>query len=38
MAYNEDLANRVREYLATHTNLEIIEKKMFGGLAFFGQW
>lgn len=34
MAYNEDLANRVREYLATHINLEIIEKKMFGGLAF----
>lgn len=34
MAYSEDLANRVRKYLATHTDLEITEKKMFGGLAF----
>lgn len=34
MAYSEDLANRVREYLATIPKLKITEKKMFGGLAF----
>ena len=33
MAYNEKLANRVREFIALkHTNVE--EKKMFGGLSF----
>jgi TfoX/Sxy family transcriptional regulator of competence genes len=33
MAYNETLANRVRELIAqTHHNVE--EKKMFGGLCF----
>ncbi|MGH2648788.1 MAG: TfoX/Sxy family protein [Ginsengibacter sp.] len=33
MAYNENLADRVREIIAlTHKN--IIEKKMFGGLCF----
>jgi TfoX/Sxy family transcriptional regulator of competence genes len=33
MAYNELLADRVRERIAeTHTNVE--EKKMFGGLCF----
>ena len=33
MAYNETLANRVRELIAeTHNNIE--EKKMFGGLCF----
>ena len=33
MAYNEKLADRVREIIAvTHTNVE--EKKMFGGLCF----
>ena len=32
MAYNEQLANRVREKLANLTNIE--EKQMFGGLAF----
>lgn len=34
MAYNIQLANRVREYLARVPDLEIEEKKMFGGLAF----
>ena len=32
MAYDEDLANRIRELIATEPDL--IEKKMFGGLAF----
>jgi TfoX/Sxy family transcriptional regulator of competence genes len=32
MAYDEDLANRLRELLADET--AITEKKMFGGLAF----
>jgi len=32
MAYDEDLANRLRELLADHEG--ITEKKMFGGLAF----
>lgn len=32
MAYDEDLANRVRELVAGET--ELTEKKMFGGLAF----
>jgi len=32
MAYDETLANRVRETLADQTGL--IERKMFGGLAF----
>jgi len=33
MAYNEKLADRVREIIAvTHTNVE--EKKIFGGLCF----
>jgi TfoX/Sxy family transcriptional regulator of competence genes len=32
MAYDEDLANRVRELLAGEPDLT--EKKMFGGLAF----
>ncbi len=32
MAYDEDLANRIRELIATEHNLT--EKKMFGGLAF----
>jgi TfoX/Sxy family transcriptional regulator of competence genes len=32
MAYDEDLANRLRELLADEDN--ITEKKMFGGLAF----
>lgn len=31
MAYDEDLANRVREHL---TGTRVTEKKMFGGLAF----
>lgn len=34
MAYNTDLADRIREYLAKIPSLNIIEKKMFGGLAF----
>jgi TfoX/Sxy family transcriptional regulator of competence genes len=32
MAYDEDLANRIRELIATEKGLT--EKKMFGGLAF----
>jgi TfoX/Sxy family transcriptional regulator of competence genes len=32
MAYDEDLANRVRELIAAESGLD--EKKMFGGLAF----
>lgn len=32
MAYNEDLADRIRVYLGAHH--QISEKKMFGGLAF----
>ena len=33
MAYDENLANRVRELISlTHTNVD--EKKMFGGLCF----
>lgn len=32
MAYDEDLANRVRELLAMEAG--IVEKRMFGGLAF----
>ena len=31
MAYDEDLANRIRELIAGE---EVTEKKMFGGLAF----
>ncbi len=32
MAYDEDLANRIRELLGTGEGL--VEKRMFGGLAF----
>jgi TfoX/Sxy family transcriptional regulator of competence genes len=32
MAYDEDLANRIRELVAGEPN--VTEKKMFGGLAF----
>jgi TfoX/Sxy family transcriptional regulator of competence genes len=32
MAYDEDLANRIRELIAG--DLDITEKRMFGGLAF----
>jgi TfoX/Sxy family transcriptional regulator of competence genes len=34
MAYNTKLADRVREHLASVSNIRIEEKKMFGGLAF----
>lgn len=34
MAYNLILADRVREYFFSLFNLNIEEKKMFGGLAF----
>lgn len=34
MAYDEHLANRVREYLAPVPDIEVEEKTMFGGLAF----
>src|SRR4051794_40489183 len=32
MAYDEDLANRIRELIAA--DLDVSEKRMFGGLAF----
>ncbi len=32
MAYNENLADRIRESMATHENVE--EKLMFGGVCF----
>ncbi len=32
MAYDEDLADRIRELLAT--DHDVVEKRMFGGLAF----
>ncbi|HEY5428196.1 MAG TPA: TfoX/Sxy family protein [Solirubrobacteraceae bacterium] len=32
MAYNEDLANRIRELIAAEPG--VVEQKMFGGLAF----
>ena len=32
MAYDEDLANRIRELIAAESG--VVEKKMFGGLAF----
>ena len=32
MAYDEDLANRIRELIASEPG--VVEKKMFGGLAF----
>lgn len=34
MAFDIQLANRVREYIAQFPDLKIEEKKMFGGLAF----
>mgnify|MGYP003578892356 CR=1 FL=1 len=34
MAYNNELANRVRERLAMEENIEVEEKKMFSGLSF----
>lgn len=34
MAYDEKLADRIREHLLTVPNLEIEEKKMFKGLTF----
>jgi TfoX/Sxy family transcriptional regulator of competence genes len=34
MAYNTKLADRVREYLVRLPNIQIEEKKMFGGLSF----
>jgi len=34
MAFNEQLANRVRELIAASTDKSIEEKKMFGGLCF----
>ena len=34
MAFDTLLADRVREYLAKSTELQITEKHMFGGLAF----
>ncbi|HZH70721.1 MAG TPA: TfoX/Sxy family protein [Flavobacteriaceae bacterium] len=34
MAFDNHLANRVREYLKMIDDIEIEEKKMFGGLAF----
>lgn len=34
MAYDNNLANRVREYLSNVSGIEVEEKSMFGGLAF----
>jgi TfoX/Sxy family transcriptional regulator of competence genes len=34
MAYNEQLANRVRDIIAEHKPGKVEEKKMFGGLCF----
>jgi TfoX/Sxy family transcriptional regulator of competence genes len=34
MAYNIELADRVREWLSTVDGIEVEEKKMFSGLAF----
>ena len=34
MAYDMKLADRVREYLSHYPELEVEEKRMFGGLAF----
>jgi TfoX/Sxy family transcriptional regulator of competence genes len=34
MSYSKVLADRVREYLQSNSNLKIEEKKMFSGLAF----
>ena len=34
MAYDTQLADRIREYLVQFQNLKIEEKKMFRGLAF----
>ena len=34
MAYNIELADRIREFLLTKPNLKIEEKKMFRGLTF----
>jgi TfoX/Sxy family transcriptional regulator of competence genes len=34
MAYNEKLADRIREFLFSQNILKVEEKKMFGGLAF----
>jgi len=34
MPYDNNLADRVREYLSKMDDFDIIEKKMFGGLAF----
>lgn len=34
MAYDNILANRVRDYLCTIDEIKIEEKKIFGGLAF----
>ena len=38
MAYDEDLANRIRELIAAEP--DVTEKRMFGGLAFLsaGTW
>lgn len=34
MAYNTELAGRIRNYLAEKDGIVVEEKKMFGGLAF----
>ena len=34
MAYNTKLADRIREYLKRFSEIEVEEKRMFGGLAF----
>jgi hypothetical protein len=34
MAYNSELADRIRGFLASHSNVKVEEKKMFRGLTF----
>lgn len=34
MAYDKELAARVRDYLGDRPEFDVVEKKMFGGLAF----
>jgi TfoX/Sxy family transcriptional regulator of competence genes len=36
MAYNEDLVYRIRQQFS-HLGIEIVEKKMFGGMSFLYQ-
>ena len=37
MAYNEEIAHRIRQQISTLKGLDFSEKKMFGGLSFLLQ-